>query len=196
MAKSRNVETPRRGISTPYEILSVSPYATAEEIRRAYHDLAKRYHPDANPPDKRAWAEAQMKSLNEAYALLSDSVRRAHYDEQHPPPPPAKPAPPIAPIDPAQIKIDLRDDPEMRRRATLFWSALAFSLLLLVVGVYYGLVGGENAPQPLQVFGEFLTGQRVLRIGSMLTFTVGELGLTLLGIFICMIPIAWLWLRR
>ncbi|MBI3359924.1 MAG: J domain-containing protein [Chloroflexi bacterium] len=196
MARSRNAETRRRAVPTPYKILGVSPYATADELRQAYHALAKQYHPDANPPEKRAWAETQMKRLNEAYTLLADPVRRANYDDAHPPPPPARPAPPIEPIDPAQIKIDLRDDPEMQRRATIFWSAIAFALALLAVGVYFGLVGGENAPQPLQAFGEFLTGQRVLHIGGLLTFTVGEFALMLTGIFIAMIPIAWLWLRR
>jgi len=44
-----------------------------EEIRRAYRAKARLYHPDANPPELRGWAEEQMKLLNQAYALMKTS---------------------------------------------------------------------------------------------------------------------------
>lgn len=61
-----------------YTVLGVGPEASAEEIRRAYHRLALRYHPDKNPGDKRA--EERFKELAAAYETLRDSRRRAEYD--------------------------------------------------------------------------------------------------------------------
>lgn len=62
----------------PYEILSVSRTASAEEIRNAYRRLAKRWHPDTNPDKPEA--EARFKAISAAYALLSDSEQRARFD--------------------------------------------------------------------------------------------------------------------
>ncbi|AFV77070.1 DnaJ-class molecular chaperone with C-terminal Zn finger domain [Thermus oshimai JL-2] len=61
-----------------YAILGVSREATQEEIKRAYRQLALKYHPDRNPGDKAA--EERFKEINEAYAVLSDPERRAQYD--------------------------------------------------------------------------------------------------------------------
>ncbi|MDI3342011.1 MAG: molecular chaperone DnaJ [Sphaerobacter sp.] len=60
-----------------YEVLGVSRTATAEEIRRAYRRLARKYHPDVNREDG---AEERFKEINEAYEVLSDEERRAAYD--------------------------------------------------------------------------------------------------------------------
>ncbi|MCS6872211.1 MAG: DnaJ C-terminal domain-containing protein [Anaerolineae bacterium] len=62
-----------------YKILGVSRNATAEEIKKAYRNLARRYHPDRNPNDKEA--EARFKQINEAYEVLSDAEKRARYDQ-------------------------------------------------------------------------------------------------------------------
>lgn len=62
----------------PYEILGVSRTASAEEIRKAYRTLAKRYHPDLNPANKEA--EARFKEIAAAHALLSDTEQRARFD--------------------------------------------------------------------------------------------------------------------
>lgn len=61
-----------------YEVLGVSKSATDEEIKKAYRQVAKKYHPDMNPGD--AEAERKFKEAAEAYAVLSDSEKRAKYD--------------------------------------------------------------------------------------------------------------------
>ncbi|CAL1241670.1 DnaJ C-terminal domain-containing protein [Candidatus Methylocalor cossyra] len=60
-----------------YQILGVSRDATAEDIKKAFRKLARKYHPDVSKaPD----AEQRMKEVNEAYAVLSDPQKRAAYD--------------------------------------------------------------------------------------------------------------------
>ena len=61
-----------------YEMLSVDEKATPEEIKRAYRKLAFRYHPDRTGGG--AEATQRMKEINEAYATLSDPVKRREYD--------------------------------------------------------------------------------------------------------------------
>ncbi|MCR5488230.1 MAG: molecular chaperone DnaJ [Lachnospiraceae bacterium] len=62
-----------------YEVLGVDKNADEEAIKKAYRALAKKYHPDMNPGDKNA--EAKFKEASEAYAVLSDSQKRAQYDQ-------------------------------------------------------------------------------------------------------------------
>jgi curved DNA-binding protein len=61
-----------------YQILGLARTASAEEIRKAYRKLAMQYHPDRNPDDKQA--EERFKEINEAYQVLNDPQKRAHYD--------------------------------------------------------------------------------------------------------------------
>jgi len=61
-----------------YGVLGVSREATDAEIKKAYRQLAMQSHPDRNPGDKDA--EERFKEANEAYAVLSDPDRRAHFD--------------------------------------------------------------------------------------------------------------------
>ncbi len=61
-----------------YEVLGVAKNAGDDELKKAYRNLAKKYHPDVNPGDKAA--EAKFKEANEAYAILSDPDKRAAYD--------------------------------------------------------------------------------------------------------------------
>jgi curved DNA-binding protein len=62
-----------------YDILGVARTASADEIKRAYRRLAKRYHPDVNPGDKQA--EERFKELTAASEVLSDPKKRKLYDE-------------------------------------------------------------------------------------------------------------------
>lgn len=62
-----------------YEVLGVDKNATDDDLKKAYRKLAKEYHPDLNPNDKEA--EAKFKEVNEAYEVLSDSDKKARYDQ-------------------------------------------------------------------------------------------------------------------
>lgn len=62
-----------------YDVLGVSKGASDDEIKKAYRKEAKKYHPDLHPGDKQA--EAKFKEVNEAYEVLSDSQKRARYDQ-------------------------------------------------------------------------------------------------------------------
>ncbi|MDO4266311.1 MAG: molecular chaperone DnaJ [Eubacteriales bacterium] len=62
-----------------YEVLGVDKKADDAAIKKAYRQLAKKYHPDSNPGDKEA--EEKFKEASEAYAVLSDAKKRAAYDQ-------------------------------------------------------------------------------------------------------------------
>jgi DnaJ-class molecular chaperone len=61
-----------------YKILGVARGASADDIKKAFRKLARKYHPDVNPGDKRA--EEKFKEINEAYEVLADPEKRKKYD--------------------------------------------------------------------------------------------------------------------
>ena len=60
-----------------YEVLGVDRNADDAALKKAYRQLAKKYHPDVNPGDKEA--EAKFKEATEAYSVLSDPAKRKQY---------------------------------------------------------------------------------------------------------------------
>ena len=62
-----------------YTILGVNKTANADEIKKTFRRLARKYHPDMNPGDKQA--EARFKEVSEAYEVLSDTEKRQKYDQ-------------------------------------------------------------------------------------------------------------------
>ena len=62
-----------------YEVLGVSKDADDAALKKAYRQVAKKYHPDMNPGD--AEAEKKFKEASEAYAVLSDPEKRRQYDQ-------------------------------------------------------------------------------------------------------------------
>ena len=64
-----------------YEILGVKKSASLDEIKKAYREMALRYHPDRVPHEQKKEAEEKFKEISEAYAVLSDSSKRALYDQ-------------------------------------------------------------------------------------------------------------------
>ncbi len=62
-----------------YETLGVERKAVADDIRKAYRKLARKFHPDLNPGDKSA--EDRFKNVQEAYDVLSDPKKRQVYDQ-------------------------------------------------------------------------------------------------------------------
>jgi len=62
-----------------YQTLEVSKTATADEIKKAYRRLSRKYHPDMNPDDKQS--EAKFKEIQQAFDILGDEEKRRQYDQ-------------------------------------------------------------------------------------------------------------------
>src|SRR5665647_3649827 len=62
-----------------YEVLGLSKTASPEEIKKAYRQKAKKFHPDVNKEDENA--EDKFKEVAEAYEILSDEQKRSAYDQ-------------------------------------------------------------------------------------------------------------------
>lgn len=62
-----------------YNILGIAPNATTDDIKKRYRSLAMRFHPDRNSEEG---AEARFNAIQQAYEVLTDTKRRAEYDQQ------------------------------------------------------------------------------------------------------------------
>lgn len=87
----------------PYEVLDISPGASPEEIKAAYHGMAKKWHPDRYTGAAKAEAEQRFRMLAEAYSMLKDLPPR---ETPPPPPPPPAPAPAASPVQTQPIPMD------------------------------------------------------------------------------------------
>ncbi len=65
-----------------YAVLGVSYNATQKEIEHAYKKMAKLYHPDKQPPEKKEWSENKMKTINVAYGVIGNLQKRLEYDRE------------------------------------------------------------------------------------------------------------------
>jgi len=63
-----------------YKVLNISPDAAAEEVKKAYYSLAKKYHPDGQAENSPANQNEKFKEISEAYEILSNPDKRKHYD--------------------------------------------------------------------------------------------------------------------
>ena len=61
-----------------YDVLGLNPEATSDEIKRAYRDLSKKYHPDLCVAISKEIAEEKFKEINEAYAMIKNHLKRAN----------------------------------------------------------------------------------------------------------------------
>lgn len=87
-----------------YDVLGVDPAADEATLRQAYVALARRHHPDVTGGDA-----AQMRTINAAWAVLGDPVRRARYDLGRDAPP-SSPRAPASAWDPAEVDLESLDD--------------------------------------------------------------------------------------
>ena len=77
------VQIGKKPTTTYYQVLGISHAATSQEIRKAYHQLAKIYHPDTKVGLSEVGKETcvnRLKEINKAYAVLSHPKLRRHYD--------------------------------------------------------------------------------------------------------------------
>ncbi|WP_306601310.1 J domain-containing protein [Geothrix sp. 21YS21S-2] len=92
----------------PYEVLEISPGATIEEIKAAYHRMAKQWHPDRFTGEAKADAERRFRMLAEAFSMLKDTPSRGSAA----PAPPSEPARAQAPAQAAAPSIQLDEGPD------------------------------------------------------------------------------------
>lgn len=123
---------------THYELLGLEPCASPDDVKRAYRQQAACYHPDVYRGNH-AYAVARMQAINEAYAVLGDTRRRAAYDHTlTPPAPPGEPPTPSAAPAPSTRETD---DPRVYRwlEKGTYLAAVLLALPLVIVLFRWGL---------------------------------------------------------
>ncbi len=132
-----------------YTILQVTPAASSEEIKEAYKRLALRFHPDLSKDPN---ANRMMQSVNEAYDILKDPVKRAEYDRYLlsltvfvpviPPAPPAPVARPIVSIPRRRRKASHRkiDPARVQAEVQIHLTWLARIVVAIIVLFFFSLI--------------------------------------------------------
>jgi len=122
---------------THYDLLEVASTASAAELRQAFRQLSKRYHPDTTSLPQ-AQAQESFRQLQQAYAVLSDPINRNRYDSQLLQPPGPTSAPGVSPQPPPRTS---PPRPVGVRRALSGgeWFALLLLGLALVLSLVLGL---------------------------------------------------------
>ena len=139
-----------------YRILDVALAADQAEIKHAYRVLAKRYHPDRVPRERRPWARAQMARINAAYEVLGDPARRAAYDRRQGYADPGLTGATSTPD--TRLRPERRRREQMpRRRLQLVGSAVALGALLLGA-LYWWRVLQSSMPQHRWLWAGLLGG--------------------------------------
>jgi molecular chaperone DnaJ len=146
---------------THYEVLSVTPDASADMIRDSYRRLAREFHPDRMAGS--AAGSDKMPLINEAYRVLSDPGRRAVYDAERR----GTPARPTSTVRPGQTTYDEPpgysyqhpDGPaRVPWRSLLFFSGLAITVILVLA--QFQKPGEPSPPDNLLRVGECVELQR------------------------------------
>lgn len=152
---------------TYYEVLGVSRTATEDEIKKRYRKLAREYHPDVN---KGAGAEEKFKEINLAYDTLSDSLKRADYDQtlSDTGVRGARPAPGPAPSGGRPAPSTTAESPY---RQQMIRAALT---RVFVMAALAGLLGGLLRVGLAYIVGEPITTFTVL-VGSLPALFIGAL---------------------
>jgi hypothetical protein len=203
-------------IDDHYRILDLSPEATAEQVKSAYHRAAKRAHPDAGG------SASLMGRVNEAYRVLSDPVSRREYDAHRHQPPAPWPSPEVHAAQPTARRPSDADIAHHRQRIAaartsawqIFKTNAVMALLLGIISVFYNAQTTEVMPKvwmallsSVPVYGTFigvvfLINPRLrLDLHDLVADTLHRRGLpltraelkTLLGLALLYVPIAAVW---
>lgn len=129
-----------------YEVLGVSPKSEPEVIKAAYRAMMRKYHPDAAAGTA---SKLRAQAINDAYAVLSDPLKRSAYDRTRDQGPPSPPPPPPEPAArPTQQPMSKGLPPEYDDNAGLqvLLITLGLGAFLLVLGAFDFEVAEPNSP--------------------------------------------------
>ncbi len=211
-------------LSEAYRELGVRPGDSAEQIRQAYLELVRRFHPDRAPDGKQAEYEERMKRINTAYETLSDPNRRAvseRLNATNGTTPVSTPAQPPTPPNPRDPYYQMRSGYQRRlhrvqvtQRALPPWARIVSGMVAglgavagFILGLPFGIIGcipgamvGLVAGLILGLFAVYLCalGLPILILGWLGWVLVGEAGMVVGGTLGLIIGALWayrLWRR-
>lgn len=117
-----------------YSVLGVTPKSTASDIKQKYRELSKKYHPDTQGGDT-----ARMSLINEAYAVLSNPLKKREYQ------PPAQKSPPYSPVyqkaqpqtrrQAAKRQTELKDEESENQWFVFLSYVLAIPIAILIINI-------------------------------------------------------------